>query len=104
MRTGSGYFTFYNGSNGTQTAYLSNLGDLQIDGDAQVSGNDITFGASGARISVDDFDQTFEYGQDGKPFFIQGPYETPQRVDQIIASLTRNCGEDNFHYLLEISE
>ncbi|MCZ6671898.1 MAG: hypothetical protein O7C75_03060, partial [Verrucomicrobia bacterium] len=55
-------------------------------------------------ISVDDFDQTFEYGQDGKPFFIQGPYETPQRVDQIIASLTRNCGEDNFHYLLEISE
>ena len=31
--------------------------------------------------------EEFEYGQDGKPFYIQGPHDSPARVNQIMARL-----------------
>jgi hypothetical protein len=36
-------------------------------------------------------------GQDGKPFFIAGPYDN---VDQIMAKLTRKLGPDGFHFFV----
>jgi len=38
-------------------------------------------------------------GQDGKPFFIAGPYDN---VDRIIAKLTRKLGPDGFYFLVPI--
>ncbi len=61
-----------------------------------------------ARLIFGDIDpaactQTFEFGKDGKPFFINGPNDTPARCRQIIETLARTCGQDNFHYLMQVS-
>ena len=46
----------------------------------------------------------FEFGKDGKPFFIAGPHDTPERCKQIMAILMKSCGgPDGFHYLMPIS-
>jgi hypothetical protein len=42
-----------------------------------------------------------EFGKDGKPFFISGPYDN---VDQIIATLRRTAGDGNFDFLLGIGQ
>jgi len=42
----------------------------------------------------------FQYGKDGKPFYVQGPYESEARVDQILKQLTKSCGPDGFHFML----
>jgi hypothetical protein len=47
--------------------------------------------------------ETFEFGKDGKPFFISGPNDSQQRSRQIINTLARTCGEGNYHYLVGIS-
>jgi hypothetical protein len=36
-----------------------------------------------------------EFGRDGKPFYINGPYDNP---DKIINKLTASVGEGNFHF------
>jgi hypothetical protein len=38
-----------------------------------------------------------EFGRDGKPFYMCGPYDNP---DKIIQSLRENVGEGNFHYVI----
>jgi hypothetical protein len=45
----------------------------------------------------------FEFGKDGKPFFVSGPYDTPERCRQILATLTNTCGPGNFEYLVMAS-
>jgi hypothetical protein len=42
----------------------------------------------------------FEFGKDGKPFFVSGPNDTPERCKQIVATLLNNCGPGNFDYLI----
>ncbi len=37
-----------------------------------------------------------EFGKDGQPFFMSGPYDD---VDQVIKTLEASVGEGNFHYL-----
>jgi hypothetical protein len=44
--------------------------------------------------------QTFVFGKDGKPFFISGPFDTPEKSRKIINQLTKKCGADGFRYLL----
>lgn len=39
-----------------------------------------------------------KFGKDGKPMYISGPYDNP---DRIIAKLTNSVGADNFHYLMQ---
>jgi hypothetical protein len=39
-------------------------------------------------------DEPIEYGRDGKPFYIAGPYDN---VDMIVNRLTRKLGEEGFH-------
>jgi hypothetical protein len=46
--------------------------------------------------------ETFEFGKDGKPFFISGPSDTPARSRQIYNTLLRSCGPGNFDYLLQV--
>lgn len=46
---------------------------------------------------IDDGIDKIEVGKDGKPLFINGPYDS---VDTIIATLNRNLGEGNYEILL----
>jgi hypothetical protein len=43
---------------------------------------------------------TFTFGKDGKPFYIQGPNETPLRRQQILHTLRTRCGEGKYEYLV----
>lgn len=54
-------------------------------------------------VNAADSDAHFEFGKDGKPLFMSGPNDTPQRCKQIMATLNRTCGPDNFHYMMEVS-
>ena len=44
--------------------------------------------------------ETIEYGKDGKPFYVAGPYDD---VEEIMDRLTRRLGPDGFHYLAPVS-
>jgi hypothetical protein len=41
-----------------------------------------------------------EFGQDGKPLFISGPYDDERKIQRILQTLERNAGEGNFHYVI----
>jgi hypothetical protein len=41
-----------------------------------------------------------EFGRDGKPFYIEGPYDN---VDAILRKLARTAGEGNYHYLIQVA-
>ncbi|TAK36675.1 MAG: hypothetical protein EPO21_02055 [Chloroflexota bacterium] len=41
-------------------------------------------------------DARIPLGKDGKPFFVAGPYDNPERV---IKQLTRAVGADNFYFV-----
>ena len=42
----------------------------------------------------------FEYGHDGKPFYISGPHETATQVQAIVEQLQRRLGTGNFDCLV----
>jgi hypothetical protein len=44
--------------------------------------------------------EELEFGQDGKPYFIAGPNDTPQRCRQILNTLLHGRSPDEFHYLM----
>ncbi len=43
-------------------------------------------------------DGEWEFGQDGKPHFCSGPFDTPEKCQRILATLRASCGEGNFHF------
>jgi len=45
-------------------------------------------------------DEQFTFGKDGKPFYIQGPSESPTRVEIILRALEARCGEGGYHYII----
>jgi hypothetical protein len=60
-----------------------------------------------ARKVLHDIDTTvceeqFTFGKNGKPFFVSGPNDSPQRSRQIIEILERRCGSGGYHYLVGI--
>ncbi len=42
----------------------------------------------------------FEFGKNGKPFYISGPHETQADWERIIATLTRKLGPEGFHFMV----
>jgi hypothetical protein len=42
----------------------------------------------------------FEYGQEGKPFYVSGPHETARQIEAIVEQLERRKGAGNYHYLV----
>ena len=42
----------------------------------------------------------FTFGKDGKPFFIAGPRDSPQRCREIIETLDRSVGIDGSHFMM----
>lgn len=51
-------------------------------------------------IDAADCKEQFTFGKDGKPFFMSGPNETPQRSRRIIETLERRCGPGGYDYLI----
>ena len=44
----------------------------------------------------------FEMGQNGKPFFVSGPFQSPEECAAIVAKLTERCGAKGFHYMIAV--
>ena len=44
--------------------------------------------------------ETFTFGRNGKPYYIQGPNDDSARVDRVLTVLKARCGADGFTYLL----
>jgi hypothetical protein len=44
--------------------------------------------------------ERFEYGHEGKPFYIRGPSESLSQARRIVDQLERRCGAENFHMLI----
>lgn len=48
--------------------------------------------------------QQYTFGKDGKPFFISGPNDEPDKCRRIVAILNSRCGTGNFDYIVHFSE
>jgi len=46
----------------------------------------------------------FEYGKNGKPYYIRGPNESVDKAKQIVDKLSKKCGEGNYDYILMLDE
>jgi hypothetical protein len=55
-------------------------------------------------IKTNECDETFVFGHEGKPFYIQGPHDEPERAQRIVARLESHCGEGNYNYMLNIAD
>jgi hypothetical protein len=42
----------------------------------------------------------FEFGSDGKPLFLPGPFDNATRCREVFSNLVAHCGVDGFNYLL----
>jgi hypothetical protein len=47
-------------------------------------------------------DRQFEFGKEGKPFFIAGPHDSPGRCHSIVGILNERCGSGGFDYLVHV--
>ncbi|HAH22829.1 MAG TPA: hypothetical protein DCL77_03560, partial [Prolixibacteraceae bacterium] len=45
-----------------------------------------------------------ECGKEGKPFYVQGPFEDMSRANWIIAQLERTAGPGNYNYILKVGD
>jgi len=54
-------------------------------------------------VNAADSDARFEFGKDGKPFFIGGPNDTLERCKQIVAILSKTCGPGRFDYIVPVA-
>lgn len=45
--------------------------------------------------------QEFEFGEEGKPYYVSGPNDSPARIRAVMEQLTRRCGgPDGFHFMM----
>jgi hypothetical protein len=51
-------------------------------------------------IDPRDASERFEYGDEGKPHFIAGPNDTPQRCQRIMSILEHSCGSGGYHFTI----
>lgn len=51
-------------------------------------------------INASECTEEFEFGQDGKPHFVVGPHDTPERCRRILKALEEHCGPGEFHYTM----
>ena len=43
---------------------------------------------------------SFEFGQDGKPHFMSGPFDEPHQIREIMAKLESSVGEGNYNFTI----
>ena len=44
--------------------------------------------------------ENFVFGKDGKPLYVQGQFDSPDRRERILRTLEARCGRDGFHYIV----
>lgn len=44
--------------------------------------------------------EIFTFGKDGKPCYVAGEFDTPERIERVLAMLKARCGEDGYHYIV----
>lgn len=44
--------------------------------------------------------RSFEYGRDGKPFYVAGPNDSPAKSQHVLSLLEQQCGPHGFHYMI----
>jgi hypothetical protein len=47
--------------------------------------------------------EAFTFGKDGKPYYMSGPHDTPQRIRFVTRTLQEHCGPGGFDYMVEMS-
>jgi hypothetical protein len=48
--------------------------------------------------------KSFDYGRDGKPFYVSGPHDTPQKSEAILKTLQKKCGPDGYDYMIPVED
>ncbi len=48
--------------------------------------------------------RSFEFGKDGKPFYIAGPNDSEAFTRKVVNQLIKKCGPDGSHYLVNLKE
>ena len=51
-------------------------------------------------ITTADCDEQFMFGKNGKPFYFQGPSDSPARAERILRVLEARCGKGGYHYIV----
>ena len=51
-------------------------------------------------VTTTDCGEEFVFGKDGKPFYIQGPSDSPARAERILRALEARCGEGGYDYIV----
>jgi hypothetical protein len=51
-------------------------------------------------ITTADCDEQFTFGRNGKPLYIQGPFDSQARIGRILRVLEARCGEGGYHYIV----
>ena len=47
---------------------------------------------------------SFQFGKNGKPFYMSGPYDTPDKIDRIIRTVTDRVGAEGFEYVIALGD
>jgi hypothetical protein len=54
-------------------------------------------------IKITDYDTEFTFGKEnGKPFFMSGPNDTPARIKAVTRTLQEHCGSDGWDFMVQI--
>jgi hypothetical protein len=48
--------------------------------------------------------ETFQFGKDGKPFFVSGPNDSPARIRRILETLAKRASPDDFDYIVRVDD
>jgi len=46
----------------------------------------------------------YTFGQEGKPMYVRGPYESASQARKIAQQLDKRCGKGNFHYIVPLDD
>jgi hypothetical protein len=52
-------------------------------------------------VDAEACDASFEFGDDGKPFYVSGPYDSPSQSRRHVEQMLERFGPDGFHYTVQ---
>ena len=55
-------------------------------------------------IQSDECTEEFEFGRNGKPFYVAGPYDTEKFRNKVIHQLMKRCGSEGYNTLMPLDD
>jgi hypothetical protein len=55
-------------------------------------------------IDTETCSESFEFGREGKPYYMAGPYDSQSFSKKVIKQLMEKCGPDEFNYFLPMGD